>query len=340
LRRHLLPALYARAREGRAEHLQTPLSPEDQALLAHPKAAPLWQWLKARYPQTPLSLDTNPQLDLGIDSLAWVTLTLDLERTLGLALDEAALARVATLRDLLQAAVAAADLPVPRAGPTPEDERWLRPLSPGLRFARAVFDRLNRVALRALFQLRVEDADHVPPSGPCLICPNHTSYLDPFAVAASLPRRVVPATRWGGWTGLLFAGRGQRLFSRIAGVLPVTAGRPGASLTLAGAVLKRGGFLVWFPEGARSPDGTLQRLQPGIGVLVRETGAAIVPVWIEGAYAAWPPHRRYPRRGAITVRFGRLIQAADIMTASAEPQQIADRLREMLSALAYKRPIS
>lgn len=333
LRRHLLPALYDRAREGRVERAAAPPSPQDQTLLANPIAARLWQWLGARYAGTPLSLETNPQLDLGIDSLAWITLTLDLEHALGIVLDEAALARVTTLRDLLQAA-ASAECSASQPGFKAVDERWLRPRSAGLRLAHAVVEHINRSMMKVIFGATAGGSKFVPARGPCLICPNHTSYLDPFAVAAGLPRRVAVLTNWGGWTGILFRGRLQRLFSRVVGVLPVTPGRPGASLAFATAVLKRGGFLVWFPEGARSPDGMLQRFQPGVGVLVRETGTSVVPVWIDGAYAAWPPNRRFPRLGKVSVRFGQPLTAAELLATGAEPQQIADCIRTAVARLA------
>ena len=48
-----------------------------------PKAA-AWRVLQARYATRGLTLDSDPQLDLGIDSLEWLNLGFELESVLGL----------------------------------------------------------------------------------------------------------------------------------------------------------------------------------------------------------------------------------------------------------------
>ena len=69
----------------------------DRMLLADPAACRVWKWLEARFPGQHLSLEMNPTLDLGIDSLDWMTITLELEQAFGIVLDEPA----ASLRDLV-----------------------------------------------------------------------------------------------------------------------------------------------------------------------------------------------------------------------------------------------
>jgi long-chain acyl-CoA synthetase len=61
---------------------------------------------------------------------------------------------------------------------------------------------------------------------------------------------------------------------------------------------------VWFPEGWRSPDGSLQRFLPGIGQLLLRSGALAVPAYIAGAFKALPRSRRIPRFHRISVTFG------------------------------------
>ena len=53
-------------------------------------------------------------------------------------------------------------------------------------------------------------------------------------------------------------------------------------------MLKRGDDLIWFPEGQRTPDGTLQPFRAGVGLLLAHVPVPVVPVVIEGAYEAWP----------------------------------------------------
>ena len=59
-----------------------PLHPERLAYVK-PKAA-AWRVLQARYATRGLTLDSDPQLDLGIDSLEWLNLGFELESVLGL----------------------------------------------------------------------------------------------------------------------------------------------------------------------------------------------------------------------------------------------------------------
>ncbi len=126
--------------------------------------------------------------------------------------------------------------------------------------------------MRWCFHLSVAGLENLPEHGPFLICPNHASYLDPPAVAAALPHAVLRDTYWAGWTGILYAGPIQRLFSRVVQVVPVDVDRAaGTSIALGGAVLARGQNLAWFPEGALSPDGTLQRFHAGVGVSCSST---------------------------------------------------------------------
>lgn len=338
LRRHLLPQLYMRARSGAAVAEPAKLSEADTALLAHRDAARVWRWLAARYRGRPLALDTSPQFDLAIDSLGWVDLTLALQHDLGIMLTEARIARISTLRDLLTEAIASAGAPPERhAVPTAADLDRLVPAGVGRAAIRAALYAANRLAMRLAFKLKVEGGERLPAQGPVIVCPNHTSYLDAFAVGAAMPRAMHRRTIWGGWTGLLFARGWQREFSRVAQVIPVDAEHaPETSLDYALLALARGFNLVWFPEGGRSRDGSLQHFQPGIGVLVDRAHVPVVPVHIDGAFAAWPIGQRWPRMRKITVRFGSPIDPANLISGDDDParfQRAADAVRDAVAAL-------
>jgi len=335
IRRHLLPALYAAAQRHEPEAGSSILSPEDHALIEQPPTAAVWRWLQAKFPDRSLRLDTILQLDLGVDSLAWVELTLALERDLGIALREREIARIVTIRDLLQQAGSAR----PTQGETAAAaSRWLAPLGPGLRLLRMLGVLLIRCAMRWAFHLKVEGLERLPTIGPMLLCPNHVSYLDPFAVGMALPRAQLRRTYWGGWAGVAFNSVLRRLFSRAARVIPVDPDRAAASgLALGRLALERGWNLVWFPEGSRSVDGKLQRFLPGIGALVETRDVPIIPVYVEGGFAAWPVGRKYPRRGTITVRFGSPLLPSTLaarMTGRVRDEKIAAGVEAAVAALA------
>ncbi len=336
IRRHLLPTLYANARaiEKRTEEIH--VTAADSALLENPVAQPVWRWLIRRYPERPIDLETSPQLDLGIDSLGWIDLTLALQHEFGIVLTEARIARIITLRDLLGEVIAAAQSTEGAPAVLEQGKVWLEPLGFPVLVVRAVGEMLLRAVMRCFFRLRVEGRSKLP-EPPFLLCPNHVSYLDPFAVGAALPHRQLRHAYWAGWTGVLFNSRLRRFFSRAAQVIPVDPDRAAAlSVALGALVLSRGRTLVWFPEGGLSPDGSLQIFLPGVGAVLEQRPVPVVPAYIGGSDEAFPLDKRYPRLRRITVCFGDPIDPADLAldhVGRAGQQRVADAIRAAVAAL-------
>ena len=191
--------------------------------------------------------------------------------------------------------------------------------------------------MRLLFTLDVEGAGNLPRRGPYMIVANHVSDLDPFAVAASLPPASARAAYWGGEVVRLFSNALGRTLCRAAHIFPVDERAPASSLALAAAVLKRGNVLVWFPEAWRSPTGELQHFLPGVGMLLSESKARVIPAIIEGTFEAMPRGRRIPRLRPVRVRFGQPLDPAALgVTEGAAPDYsgIADSLRAAVAKLA------
>ena len=343
LRRHELPRCYAEARAGRAE-TAAPLPPArwaepDRLLLEDDRLARVWEALARRYPDRHLAPDTGLRLDLGVDSLGWLDLAVEVQRLTGAELTELAIAGIESVRDLLRAVQAA-----PAAGHT---RSWTRPaellpareltrLRPhrGLaRLAHCLLLALNRVFMRRAFRLEVEGAEHLP-AGQFVLAPAHASFLDPFAVSASLPEATLMRTAWGGFTGIAFGNPLTRWLSRIGRVLPVDTQRGAASaLALATAALEQGDCLVWFPEGRRSPSGRLQALRPGLGLLMAHFALPVVPVRIEGAFEAMPLGRHWPRFLPIRVCFGPPLDTRALCETTGEAEgEAAARITEALAA--------
>ncbi len=76
--------------------------------------------------------------------------------------------------------------------------------------------------------------------------------------------------------------------------------------------LRRGEMVLIFPEGTRSPDGSLRPLKPGFCVLARRAKVPLVPVVIVGAHRAWPRSQRWPRPAKIWIQFGPPILPAEL----------------------------
>ena len=353
LRRHVLEERYERAKRGErgsGEAASGPvaleeMSGEDRALLEDPVAMGVWRLLAERYRDKRLAPGASPQLDLDIDSLGWVNLTLEIGEKIGVELDEAAIERIDTVRDLLREVASGAGRTTQHVSPfeRPEEvlddrqRRWLEPLGPvGSAMARSMFV-LNRMLMRGPFRLRVEGIENLPDTGPFIIAPNHVSYLDSFAVAAALEHSVLRRTFWAGWTGAAFGNPLTRLVSRLAQVVPVDPARAGlSSLAFGAVVLARGRCLVWFAEGERSPTGSLQPFKPGVGVLLSHYPVPVVPAFIRGTYEAMPRGKALRGLEQITVTFGEPFDPGGSDETSRSQEQIVEAVRERVAELGER----
>lgn len=338
LKRHLLPAIYEQAKSGTRPKPRVELSAEDKELLARPDIKPTWEWLVARYPAQTLTPDTSPQLELGVDSLQWIELTLELQERFGVRLSEAAIGRILTIRDLLSEAAQQRGAPAQSVELPSDALRWVQPIGIGHKLLALVLYGIDAVLARLIFRLQVVGKDRLPADGRIVLTPNHVSFLDPILLAAAFSLRDLRRTCWVGWSGIVLAGPIMRLVTRTAGILPIDPDRdPGAALDLVDKALETRDRLVWFPEGRRSPTGEITEFLPGIALVLERTGAKAVPVHISGTYEAWPRSRTLPRPGKVTIRFGTPI-GADELEARGDGAnrhvRIANALQHEVAALA------
>jgi long-chain acyl-CoA synthetase len=324
IRRHLLTQYFDRAKqESRFPETKAvgplpleEMSDQDLTLLENPMSRRVWEWLAERYSDHPLTPDTSPALDLEVDSLEWLNLSLEIHDRTGIELGEEAIGRIETVRDLLQEVAESSEATTPATPPSEFLERpervlsenqrgWLRPLGPiSSRVSRILFS-LNRSLMHSLFRLQVEGLGYVSEQSQFVLIPNHCSYLDPFLIAAALDDHYLHQTYWGGWVGVAFKTPIQRLTSRLAGVIPIDPKKGVlSSLAFGAAVLKNKKNLVWFPEGERSASGKLQPFKPGIGLLLEHFPIPAIPLIIQGSYEALPVGKWLPRlRTSITLSF-------------------------------------
>jgi long-chain acyl-CoA synthetase len=325
------------------------LAPLDRELLEDPTAARVWSWLGRRFAAKSISPDTHMQLDLDVDSLAWLGLTLEIRNEIGIDLTDDAVARIELVRDLLQEATSSQSagqlsddvlelLRAPDDLLREEDRRtWLEPRGRFYGLIDFIAIAATRVMMRVYFRLDAQGATHLPAKGPFIISANHVSALDPLILVATLGFTRFRQTYWGGWVGILFRNRISRAFSRTMRILPVEprAG-PISNLALAAAVLGRDRILVWFPEGERSRSGETACFRPGVSLLMQASGAPVVPAWIEGAGRALPPGHRVPKPIRLAIRFGEPVGAAELAregTGATHEERIADALRSRVCAL-------
>ena len=356
LQRHRLKECYLEAKKamGSAETAAgffslEELAEQDRALFDDPAARNVWEWLTARYASKHLTLNTSPQLDLGIDSIEWLNVTLEIGERTGIDLSEEAIGRIDTVRDLLRevseasaARSAATPLDQPEEFLSPQQKRWLKLHGLFLSSVARSLYAINRQVMRCAFHVRAAGLEHVPADSQFILVSNHVSNLDPFVLAAVLDYHRLRRTYWAGFTGAAFRNMVFRLVSRIAQVVPIDPeSKAISSLAFGSAVLRRGGNLVWFPEGSRSASGRLQPFRPGIGMLLSRYPVTVVPAAIIGAYESLPVGAVLPHFRPITVIFGPPLQPQDLMChgKDASPEEyIVHGLEQAVASVLAKVP--
>jgi long-chain acyl-CoA synthetase len=253
--------------------------------------------------------DDNLELDLQLDSLERVELLAVLERREGAQVSTETRATIFTVRQLAEAVLAAVGTSGVASDVSTEDRlssEWDTMLAaePDAAIARdlarpswlraiVLFVVLRAIVLvmRVGIRLRVDGRVHFPASGPCIVTPNHASYLDGFIVAANLPFRL--------FRRIFFVGAAEyfqtplmKSLARLANIVPVDPdAHLLAAMRAAATGLRLGKVLMLFPEGERSIDGTLRPFRKGAAILSSHLGAPIVPVALDGLYALWPRGR-------------------------------------------------
>lgn len=356
-RRHELPDLYDKARRGDRGRPAAEMSAEDRAFIERSPGREVWRILHDRYPDKAVDLDSNPQLDLGIDSLEWVNIGLELERALQVRLSEQDIAAADSVRALITTLERARDRdPNTVAGGmdaplSPDERRWLASPGGALAGVQTGLYWVNRGLTAALFRLRTVGVENLPENRPYVIIANHVSDIDPVVMAAALPLSHMRRIHWGGDKGRLFGGPVRERFCRAAQIFPVDERAPSRALAMAVAVLEQGDSLIWFPEMWRSPTGELQRFLPGIGSVLARVPVAVVPAYIDGAFEAMPRDRRLPRPHPVMVTFGPALSVDRLIgdgsdggeggtegRGQTDAARIVAALRRHVAALATPRP--
>lgn len=248
--------------------------------------------------------DMNLELDLGFDSLERVEFLSNLEQVFQIRVADERAAEILSVKDLLTAVEEQLSLETAEARDPqlswqailqePLEAEMDRKVHKILRrkpLVEVLFYlllRLDYFLCKLFFRLKVTGKRHLPRRYPFLICPNHLSFLDAFAVCGMLPYRVVKRLFFLGYSEY-FSGPVMSLLAKLIKLIPVDADRNlRQALRLAAEGLHQNLILCVFPEGERSIDGILKPFRKGPAILATELQVPVVPVGIVGTYQAWP----------------------------------------------------
>ncbi|SNB44722.1 AMP-binding protein [Geobacter sp. DSM 9736] len=249
--------------------------------------------------------------ELGLTSIGRLELVNAIEQEFRLDLEDAAIdpqTRVTDLREKIRKRE--------KTGTEEHFRRWGAGRSALL--IRRFLDRVLHYPLfRTVVRLEASGTEHLREEEmPVIFISNHLSYLDHPTIMFALPPKWRYNTSTAAWEEFFFRNFrnfSQKLWKRLAFEyatlaftifpLPQSRGFRG-SLRHMGKLIDKGMNVLIFPEGTRSPDGTLLEFQQGLGVIVREMEVPVVPVSISGLEKVLPRGASRPRSGNVHVRFG------------------------------------
>jgi long-chain acyl-CoA synthetase len=188
-------------------------------------------------------------------------------------------------------------------------------------------------------------------SEPVLIVANHVTAYDAaliqYALPGSMRRRVAVVTRGemlddfrharnpkdapGRKRFYILGPPAYWLVTGLYNAFPLPQARDfQTSFAHTGRALDRGYNVMIFPEGARSKSGELAPFRPGIGILVKQSHTAVLPVAMRGVGEVKVRGRGWFRSGEIEIHVGEPIRFAPQATEAEITARLHDEVAKLL----------
>jgi long-chain acyl-CoA synthetase len=333
---------------------EIPVTGEDLRLLSSSVGRKIIEALKKSAKlERQITPSDHIELDLGIDSLGRVELIIALEQALNIHIPEELTTKVFTVKEL----ILEIERLVPEEGV--QRESILQPigqtswnkilnedpakdiikklnLSPNRMtiFGMLLFTEILRLVFKVIWRLEVFGIDNIPKLNKCILCVNHSSYLDAFIVEASVSASLRRRIFFVGFRAYFEQPIIKNIIKYIK-VIPIDPGMHFVEAMQASSYVLRNELIVCiFPEAQRTIDGNVKEFKKGVGILAKELDIPLVPVLITGSYESWPRTMLFPRPHPIKITFGRPIHFDELkkvglgLGAKDEYEAIAAGIRE------------
>jgi len=232
--------------------------------------------------------------DLGIDSLGRLGLLDFIDNTFGMQMSEEDFARFSSVGEIADYV---------SANKQKHDETmvdWTQRLServnlslPKSWITLPIIKNIARLYTRLYFRFKSSGVNNLP-EGPCIIAPNHQSFIDGLFIVSLMRSKQVRQTFF--YTKKKHVN--NKLLSSFAkrnNIIVMDHKDLHLSIQKMAEVLKRGKKLIIFPEGTRSHTGELGDFKKTFAILSKELNVPVVPVAINGAFKALPRGRFFPK---------------------------------------------
>ncbi len=186
----------------------------------------------------------------------------------------------------------------------------------------------GKVALLAnRVKVKLEGMEHVKGEGPYIFMSNHQGSYDIFALLGYLPfqfkwlaKKELFSIPFFGWT---MAAAGYISLDREGSRKTVEA------MNEASRKVQEGMSMVIFPEGSRSPDGSIQPFKKGGFSLAIKSKVPIIPIAITGSRNIMPKGKLTASSGEIRIRMGQPIETQNYSIK--DRKSLMERVRETIS---------
>jgi len=197
-----------------------------------------------------------------------------------------------------------------------------------MRFLIAVLSPFVWLFCRLVFRIKFFGVENIPPTGACIITPNHVTYIDPIWITIPVKRRIYYMA-WDKPFRIPVLGLLMRMFGAFPGNLDVAADASAQREAI--ELLRKERALVIFPEGGRTRTGKLMPFKMGAFRMALAYGIPILPVSIEGGGKIWPASRLLPRPGKLRITYHPPIPVERI-NEDATKSEVRERARQLAKA--------
>ncbi|MHC1703630.1 MAG: AMP-binding protein [Tenuifilaceae bacterium] len=273
-----------------------------------------------------ISPDDNLEFDIALDSLGKLSLLDFIETRFGLKLDNEKLLKFPSVKIMVE------HIREHKLWHKTEGTNWTELLKEKVHVklpktwpTQNFIKNIARGFFKLYFKFKSEGLENIP-EGPCIIAPNHQSFLDGLFVAAFLKRKTFKTTYFyakkkhvNNWFLRFMASKNNIIVMDIDNDLK-------ESIQKLAEILKSGKKIILFPEGTRTLTGELGDFKKTFVILSKELNVPIIPVAIAGAFKAFPRGSKIPRPGTpVNVSFLTPVNPSDY-----ELDALIEKVKQMI----------
>ena len=268
----------------------------------------------ANRPRSEVSIQTR-LADLGFDSLMFVELATAIENAGGSISAPERFNEIQDVRELLSVVNrrpgASAKREIRRDEPKKDDEIHIPSFvkTAGTQTA----DFLQRFLYDRFLKTNYEGRSNIPPHTNFIVAANHCSHLDMGLTKMALGEYGTDMVALAAADYFFDTKYKRAVMENFTNLVPMErTGSLRQSLRHAKSFLDRGYNALIFPEGTRSMTGIMADFKPVVGYLALHARVGILPMYLEGTYAAMPKGTTIIKNRDVSARIGHFLSYEEL----------------------------